>query len=154
MSQSGPYKYPAYRILPAEKKDLVIKPTCAGCGNIAGIDCQRSVQYIFGRADVTQSLPIRFNDDHQFNLSVAVVTDGKNFGQKKPKTLWFNSIRCAELFLMEQGHCQKSKAVIGNGERLLAYLGGSAVVKKRKKRAPNISYLAHLGSAGGVPLSG
>jgi hypothetical protein len=39
MSQSGPYKYSAYRILPAEKRDLVIKPTCAGCGSIAGSNC-------------------------------------------------------------------------------------------------------------------
>ena len=97
-------------------------------------------------------MPVNFNDNHQFSLSVAVATDGKNFGQKKPKTFWFNSVRCAELFLMEQGHRQKSKARVGNGERLLAYLGGSAVVKERKKRAPNRSYLARLRSEGGVPL--
>ena len=153
MSQRGPYRYSAYRILPAERRDLVIKPSCAGCGSIAGIDCQRSVEYIFGRADVAEPLPVNFSDNHQFNLSVAVVTDGKNFGQKKPKTFWFDSVRCAELFLMEQGHCQKSKARVGNGERLLAYLGGSAVVKERKKRAPNSSYLTRLRSEGSVPLS-
>ena len=94
--------------------------------------------------DITESLPIQFNADHQFSLSVSVVADGKNFGNKKPKTFWFNSVRCAELFLMERGHCKKSDAVIGNGERLLAFLGGSEVVKARKKRAPNTAYLARL----------
>ena len=129
----GLHKYQQYRIIEAEKPELVIKPTCAGCGVIAGLDCQRTCESIFGRADVTEALPIQFNEDHQFSLSVCVTTDGKNFGNKKSKTFWFNSVRCAELFLMEHGHSKSSDAVIGNGERLLAYLGGTEVVKARKK---------------------
>ena len=152
MNRGGPYKYDQYRTLEAEKPELVIKPTCAGCGVIAGVDCQRACEYLFGRADVTESLPIQFNEDHQFNLSIAVVTEGKNFGNKKPKTFWFNSVRCAELLLMENGHCKDSDAVIGSGERLLAYLGGPEIVKARKKRAPNKSYLERLAVDGQIPV--
>lgn len=144
MQSAGPYKYSAYRILPATKPSLVIKPTCAGCGTIAGEDCQRACEYIFGRANVTESLAIEFNDDHQFALSIKVATEGRNYDKKKPKTIWFNSVRCAELFLMANGDCNDSSATIGNGERLLAYLGGLEVVKTRKKRAPNMNYLARL----------
>ena len=134
MNQTGPYKYSAYRILPAEEPELVIKPTCASCGVIAGVDCQRACEYVFGRADVSESLPIQFNGDHQFSLSVSVVTDGKHFGNRKPKTFWFNSVRCAELFLMDQGLALKGASTqVGSGERLLGYLGGPEVIKSRKK---------------------
>jgi hypothetical protein len=154
MGHSGPYKYQQYRVPEAEKPELVIKPTCAGCGVIAGVDCQRTCEYLFGRADVTESLPISFNADHQFSVSIAVVTDGKNFGNKKPKSFYFNSVRCAELFLMEHGHTSKtSSKTIGNGERLLAYLGGTEVVKARKKRAPNKAYLARLAQNPEMPLA-
>src|SRR2546429_9217592 len=37
MALDGVYKYDAYRILPATKDELVIKPTCASCGIIAGV---------------------------------------------------------------------------------------------------------------------
>jgi hypothetical protein len=147
MQRGGPYKYQSYRILPAEPQPLDIKPTCAGCGAIAGDDCQGACGYIFGRAEVTAPLPVVFNDDHQFSLSIKVATDGRNFGNKKPKQTWFNSARCAELFLMANGDIKPAVSTIGNGERLLAYLGGIEVVKSRKKRAPNKSYLARLGSA-------
>jgi hypothetical protein len=139
MNLGGPYKYARYRIVSAVKKELVIKPTCAGCGMIAGIDCQHSVEYCFRRAEVTEALPITFNDDHQFNLSISVATDGKNFGQKKPKTVWFNSVRCAELFLIEHGYCKSVEAPvpIGNGVRLLAFLRGSDVARVGKRRRPS-----------------
>jgi hypothetical protein len=148
MKLDGPYKPGReYRIVEAlEVPGLIIKPTCAGCGVIAGIDCQRAGEYLFGRADVTETLPIKFNDDHQFSISVKVATEGRNFHKKKPKTVWFNSARCAELFLIEKGEFKKSSATIGNGERLLAYLGGGEVVKARKKRAPNRAYLGRLGA--------
>jgi hypothetical protein len=152
MSLSGPYKYDQYRILPAEMLPLEIKPTCAGCGAIAGEDCQKACEYIFGPAEVTESLPIQFiqfNTDHQFNLSIKVVTEGKHFGKRKPKQIWFNSVRCAELFLMANGDIKPlrrcEEPTIGNGQRLLAYLGGPEV-KARKKRGPNKSYLANLAS--------
>jgi hypothetical protein len=144
MSRGGPYRYSSYRIIEATNPELIIKPTCASCGVIAGIDCQRACEYIFGRADVAESLPIQFNDDHQFSLSVSVVMDGKNFGNKKPKKFCFGSVRCAELLLMEHGYCKKSNGVIGNGERLLAFLGGAEVVKARKKRSPNKTYAARV----------
>jgi hypothetical protein len=150
MQHSGPYKYSAYRILPAEMPPLDIKPTCAGCGVIAGEDCQRAGEYLFGRADVTESLPIKFNEDHQFSLSIRVATEGKHFGKKKPKQIWFNSVRCAELFLIANGDIKPAASTIGNGERLLAFIGGPEVVKARKKRAPNQSYLARLESADGL----
>jgi hypothetical protein len=146
MQRGGPYKYQSYRILPAEMPPLEIKPTCAGCGAISGEDCQRAGEYLFGRADVTESLPIAFNGDHQFSLSIKVATEGKHFGKKKPKQTWFNSVRCAELFLMANGDIEPAISTIGNGQRLLAFIGGPEVVKARKKRAPNRSYLARLES--------
>jgi hypothetical protein len=122
MKRSGPYKYEQYRILPVGKPVLDIKPTCAGCGALPGTDCQRSFEYIFGEADNLEALPVVMNEDHQFNLSVDVVIGGKNFGKKKAKTFWFNSVRCAELFLMQHGYCRhKSLKPIGSGERLAAY---------------------------------
>jgi hypothetical protein len=36
MTLSGPYRYEQYRILPAATKELVIRPTCHGCGLPAG----------------------------------------------------------------------------------------------------------------------
>lgn len=144
MKRSGPYRYAAYRILPATKAELVIRPTCAGCGAIAGVDCQRSCEYLFGQTDVTESLPIQFNSDHQFSISISVVTDGKHFGQKKPKTMWFNSVRCAELFLLGEDRKKfESAAIIGNGERLLLHLGGTEVVKLRRKSGPSRRSLAY-----------
>ena len=32
MNRAGPYKFQEYRILPVEKKELVIKPTCTAAG--------------------------------------------------------------------------------------------------------------------------
>ncbi len=60
------------------------------------------------------------NADHQFSLTVDVIIDGKHYGKKKAKTFWFNSVGCAELFLMQHGYC-RSGAVIGSGERLREY---------------------------------
>jgi hypothetical protein len=113
-----------------------IRPTCASCGLPARTDCHNACAYIFGRVPVTTSLPpqIAFNEDHQFSLSVPVYEDGKNFGQQKAKTCWFNSVRCAELFLILHGHAKGTRhdpTPIGNGERLLMFLGGREVVKKR-----------------------
>jgi len=125
---------------PTVKQPLVIKPTCASCGLIAGIDCQRTCEYVFGLADVNTSLPqeIAFNEDHQFSLSVPVYEEGKNFGKQKPKTCWFNSVRCAELFLILHGHAKGTRhdsTPIGNGERLLMFLGGPEIVKARNRRS-------------------
>jgi hypothetical protein len=81
------------------------------------------------------------NEDHQFNLSVDVVIGGKNFGKKKAKMFWFNSVRCAELFLMQNGYCRhKSLKPIGSGERLLSYLDGPNVTKRGRasKRAKEL----------------
>jgi hypothetical protein len=115
-----------------------IRPTCASCGLPARVDCHNACAYIFGRVGVTTSLPaeIAFNEDHQFSLSVPVYEDGRNFGKQKAKTCWFGSVRCAELFLILHGHCKGTdkKTPIGNGERLVMFLGGAEVVKGRKKR--------------------
>jgi hypothetical protein len=113
-----------------------IRPTCASCGLPARTDCHNACAYIFGRVPVTTSLPpqIAFNEDHQFSLSVPVYEDGKNFGKQKPKACWFNSVRCAECFLILHGHAKGNRhdpTPIGNGERLLMFLGGREVVKKR-----------------------
>ncbi|SRR6266436_7601548 len=143
------YKYPQYRIVEAINPNMLldIKPTCAGCGVIAGIDCQRACEYVFGAAPVTEALPIQFNDNHQFPLKIEVATDGKHFGKKTTKTFWFNSVRCAELALTEVGEVKVSDESFGNGMRLLAFIGGDEIVKtRRKKRAPNKSYLAKFAS--------
>ncbi|MDP9160715.1 MAG: hypothetical protein M3O09_10885 [Acidobacteriota bacterium] len=132
---AGPYKYLQYRILEAEKPTLDIKSTCAGCGANAGTDCQRACEYIFGKASVTESLLIQLNDDHQFALSIVVAVNGKNFGNKKPKTFVFNSVRCAELFLMQHGYCKDLKAAIGSGERLLAFMDGAAKKPSQSRRS-------------------
>lgn len=113
-----------------------IRPTCASCGLPAKIDCHKACAYIFGPVAVTTALPpeIAFNEDHQFSISVPVYEEGKNFCKQKPKTCWFNSVRCAELFLILHGHAKDTRhdtAPIGNGERLLAFLSGREVVKKR-----------------------
>lgn len=115
-----------------------IRPTCASCGLPAKVDCHNACAYIFGRVALTTALPpeIAFNEDHQFSLSVPVYEDSRNFGKQKAKTCWFGSVRCAELFLMLHGHCEGAdkKTPIGNGERLLVFLGGTEVGKERKKR--------------------
>jgi hypothetical protein len=80
---------------------------------------------------------VAFNEDHQFSLSVPVYEEGKNFGQKKPKTCWFNSVRCAELFPILHGHAEDSthnSEPIGSGLRLLTFLGGKEIVKPRLNR--------------------
>jgi hypothetical protein len=115
-----------------------IRPTCASCGLPAKVDCHNACAYIFGRVAVTTALPpeVAFNEDQQFSLSVPVCEDGRNFGKQRAKMCWFGSARCAELFLMLHGHCKGTdrKTPIGNGERLLMFLGGADVVKTRKKR--------------------
>ena len=116
-----------------------IRPTCASCGLPARIDCHNTCAYIFGKVPVTTALPpeIAFNEDHQFSISVPVYEGGRNFGNQRSKLCWFNSVRCAEAFLILHGHAKGNrhdKTTIGNGDRLLAFLGGSEVVKERKKR--------------------
>jgi hypothetical protein len=116
-----------------------IRPTCASCGLPARIDCHKTCAYIFGKVPVTTALPpeVAFNEDHQFSISVPVYEEGKNFGNQRSKVCWFNSVRCAEVFLILYGHAKGNrhdKTPIGNGERLLAFLGGTEVVKERKKR--------------------
>jgi hypothetical protein len=88
MAQIGPYKYEQYRILPAETRELVIKPTCYGCGLPAGI--KRS-------ADKRGPL-VDFNEDGQFSISLPV--DDKN-GKPKMKAVFFCSVRCGDLALLE-----------------------------------------------------
>jgi len=128
---------------PTVKKVLDIKPTCASCGLIAGIDCQRACEYAFGRTNISVPLPkeITFDENHQFHLSVPVAEDGRNFGNKKPKMFWFNSVRCAEIFLIEHGHAKgkSNPEPIGSGERLLEFLGGKAIVKSRKQKRQRAS---------------
>jgi hypothetical protein len=90
MTRSGPYRHDQYRILPAEPRDLVIKPTCYACGLPAGISC-----------DVTagsQDPLVDFNADRQFSISLPV--EGKN-GKRRVKAVWFCSVRCADLALLE-----------------------------------------------------
>lgn len=100
----------------------------------SGIDCQYACAYIFGRVDVSETLPLEFNAEKQFSLQIPVLIEGKHFGQKKARTFWFNSVRCAELFLMEHGYCRGNKAAIGNGERLLLFLGGPEITRARINR--------------------
>jgi hypothetical protein len=110
MNLGGPYKYSAYRILEAEKPELVMKPTCYGCGTIAGISCgfnPLGVGRDFSRCN-GDSL-IDFNEDHQFSVSFPVKTEGKNFGKHKLKIVWFNSVRCANLALLELTRKQTGK---------------------------------------------
>jgi hypothetical protein len=114
------------------------KLPCAGCHLPCGIDCRYVCAYIFGRVDVSETLPLEFAADEQFSLQIPVVIEGKHFGKKTVRTFWFNSVRCAELFLMENGYCKVSKAVIGNGERLLSFPGGP--------RSPRLAYPADLWS--------
>jgi hypothetical protein len=110
------------------------KLPCAGCHLPCGTDCQYACAYIFGRVDVSETLPLEFNAEKQFSLQIPVVIEGKHFGKKTVRTFWFNSVRCAELFLMENGYCKGSKASIGNGERLLSFIGGPEITKTRTSR--------------------
>lgn len=113
MTRSGLYKYPAYRIIPAEKKELVIKPTCYGCGMIAGIDCgvnPLGVGRDFTGRGASDPL-VDFNEDHQFSISLPVTVKGKNFGKSKSKTVWFNSVRCANLALLELTRTERNGVV-------------------------------------------
>jgi hypothetical protein len=90
MTRSGPYRHEQYRILPAETRELVIKPTCFGCGLPAGISC-----------DVTEGSEdplVDFNADRQFSISLPV--KGKN-GKSKMKAVCFCSARCADFALLE-----------------------------------------------------
>lgn len=146
MQHAGPYVYDSYRIIEDKKPELVINPTCAGCGSIAGIDCQHSCADIFGRAEVTEEPPITFNENHQFLLTIKTATKGKHFSKEKLKPFWFNSVRCAELFLTERGLVKVSDEPYGNGARLVRYLDGEVVTKARKRRSPNRSYLGRLAS--------
>lgn len=113
LALGGPYKYDVYRITEATKPELVIKPTCYGCGMIAGISCGFNPLGV-GR-DFTgcgQGDPlIDFNEDHQFSVSFPVLTKGKNYGQHKLKTVWFNSVRCANLCLLELTRSEKNRVV-------------------------------------------
>jgi hypothetical protein len=117
--------------------DIVIKVKtlpCAGCHLPCGIDCQYACAYIFGRADVSEALPLEFSADKQFSLQIPVLIEGKHFGQRKARTFWFNSVRCAELFLMENGYCKGNKSAIGSGERLLLFMGSPEIAKARASR--------------------
>jgi hypothetical protein len=83
-------------------------------------------------------MALEFAADKQFSLQIPMVIEGKHFGKKTVRTFWLNSVRCAELFLMENGYCKVSKAAIGNGERLLSFLGGP--------RSPMLAYPTDLWS--------
>jgi hypothetical protein len=89
MTRSGPYRHEQYRILPAETRELVIKPTCYGCGLPGGISC-----------DVTAGAEdplVDFNADRQFIVSLP--GEGKN-GKPKMKAVSFCSVLCADLALL------------------------------------------------------
>ena len=47
-----------------------------------------------------------FNEDHQFPISLPVVTKGKNFGKPQTKQVTFNSVRCANLTLLDMLGCK------------------------------------------------
>jgi hypothetical protein len=87
------------------KAPLHIKPTCYGCGMIAKIGCgfnplrdsdQTGRAFTKCKGDSLVDL----NDDHQFTISLPVVTKGKNFDKASAKQVTFNSIRCANLTLL------------------------------------------------------
>jgi hypothetical protein len=107
MQRSGPYKYSTYRILAADKVPLEIKSTCFSCGMIAGIACGRDSP-VHPRGD---SL-IDFDEDHQYSISLPVVTKGKNYGKHKVKPVTFNSMLCGNLALLELTRTESSKEVI------------------------------------------
>jgi hypothetical protein len=110
------------------------KPPCAGCRLPASIDCQHACAYIFGHVNVSEALPLAFNLDKQFSVQIPVLIEGRHYGEKKPRTFWFNSVRCAELFLMAHGYCKGSETAIGNGERLVSFLSGPEITQPRKNR--------------------
>jgi hypothetical protein len=81
---------------------LHIKPTCFGCGIISKIGCginpfREGTDFNKCKGD---SL-VDFNEDHQFTISLPVVTKGKNFGKPQTKQVTFNSVRCANLTLLD-----------------------------------------------------
>ena len=84
----------------------------------------RAQEGVFSRVEVMS--PVDFNGDHQFTVPIRVA----KYGGPKTKHFTFNSIRCAELFLIEQGLCDKSAEPIGNGLRLAGYLGAAQDLKK------------------------
>jgi hypothetical protein len=90
MTRSGPYRYEQYRILPTGTRELVIRPTCHGCGLPAGISCDVAV----GNEDPL----VDFNADHQFSISLPV---GDKNGKPRMKAVSFCSVRCADLALLE-----------------------------------------------------
>lgn len=106
MGHSGPYKYPAYQIVEAEPPQIVIKPTCFGCGMIAGISCGTVTfwtpelrSFLLRKADPL----VDFNEDHQFSIQYPVREKirGKFTGKRKLQKVWFNSTACANLCLLE-----------------------------------------------------
>jgi hypothetical protein len=64
MTRSGPYRHEQYRILPAEARKLVIKPTCYGCGLPGGISCDVTA----GGGDPL----VDFNADRQFSITLPI----------------------------------------------------------------------------------
>jgi hypothetical protein len=110
---------------------------------IGGVDCQNSCSYLFKRVNVKEELknhlPV-FDQHHQFMLSAKISVKNRNFGREFSKQLTFNSVRCAELFLMKDGEAVKTDAPIGDGTRLAAYLGiatpdkKAAAIKKQSVR--------------------
>jgi len=113
MNLGGPYKYSAYRILEAETPALVIKPTCHGCGMIAGISCQMEDTHVFTDYEFTEhsNLLVDYDDNHQFALSLPVVTEGRNYGKARAKQVTFNSVRCANLTLMQLARRERNEIV-------------------------------------------
>ena len=152
MGRTGPYRYSAYRVVEATKPALVIKPTCAGCGMIAGVNCQHAADYIFGTLPVAP-IPLEFNEDHQITVSVSVQS-GARFKTSKAHQVVFNSVRCAELVIfgftaeygarcgwcgeqLESGrYCSKpceyraKDVALGSGVRLAAYLAAHGSKKQ------------------------
>lgn len=70
MTRSGPYCHEQYRILSAETRELVIKPTCYGCGLLGGINCDvtgwfRRSAGEFQRGPPVQSFAARRRQERQ-----------------------------------------------------------------------------------------
>jgi len=141
MELGGPYRYEQYRILPAEPPELVIKPTCYGCGLPAGFSTD---------ADDERLNPDRlvdFDEDHQLCISIPI--EGKK-GKRKMKSVAFCSVRCADLALLEltrKGPVGSSQGIVryGNCQTLGEYRAAQGY-----KRCPACRAINRTGFCGDV----
>src|SRR5205809_2159610 len=89
MNRGGPYKYTRYRITEASKPELVILPTCVGCGMLAGLSCGNAHTEAHG--DPLAEPLIDYDEYHQFAVSLPTVIEGRNYGKARAKQMTFNS---------------------------------------------------------------